>query len=133
MRLQSSRTNKSASGAGSVYPTNSLIGDHVPVKRETGASPVRTRHCKQGVFSKRPLGDREGAGRCGSASQETCLSEDTRSFVHVSLFADRCDCMSFGPRVLGCVENRDALFSVPGLCPGFLFVFYCIMRNLLCL
>ena len=34
----------------------------LPVKRETGASPVRTRHCKQGVFGHVPLVSREGAG-----------------------------------------------------------------------
>lgn len=32
------------------------------MKRETGARPVRTRHCKRGVTAARPLGDREGSG-----------------------------------------------------------------------
>ena len=32
-----------------------------PMKRETGASPVRTRHRKQGAKGDIPLGDREGA------------------------------------------------------------------------
>lgn len=29
-------------------------------KREAGESPVRSRHCKQGVRAKVPLGNREG-------------------------------------------------------------------------
>ena len=48
------------------------------VKRETGESPVRSRHCKQGVYgpgkgSLTPLGRPGKVGhRRGSASQETC-------------------------------------------------------------
>lgn len=30
------------------------------LKREAGVSPARTRHCNRGVYSKKPLGDREG-------------------------------------------------------------------------
>ena len=43
------------------------------VKRETGASPVRTRHCKRGASANMSLGNREGGGTQRSASQETCL------------------------------------------------------------
>ena len=36
------------------------------VKRETGESPVRTRHCEQGVrYFGMPLSDREGGYRAG--------------------------------------------------------------------
>lgn len=35
----------------------------VPVKRETGASPVRTRHCKLLACNRMPLSDWEGVMR----------------------------------------------------------------------
>jgi len=35
----------------------------VPVKRETGASPVRTRHCKLLAYNKMSLSNREGVMR----------------------------------------------------------------------
>ena len=46
-----------------------------PVKRETGASPVRTRHCEQGISEKKKVtGEREDKILMyGSVSQETCL------------------------------------------------------------
>ena len=45
------------------------------VKRETGANPVRSRHCKRGAFRYFYVTDaahREGGGVRRSASQETC-------------------------------------------------------------
>ena len=32
----------------------------ITIKRETGASPVRSRHCKEGALSIMSLGNREG-------------------------------------------------------------------------
>ena len=46
------------------------------VKRETGANPVRSRHCKSGVWKhgvSQSLGNREGVFTCKWTSQETCL------------------------------------------------------------
>ena len=47
----------------------------MPVKRETGENPVRTRHCQQGAAAKMSLVVPPGRLReQGAASQETCLS-----------------------------------------------------------
>ena len=52
--------------AASIYDPAGALEGPCPkeVKRETGESPVRTRHCEQGVLqSGMPLSDREGGCR----------------------------------------------------------------------
>jgi len=44
------------------------------MKRETGASPVRSRHCKHEPNPARPLAKAGKAEEAMTASQETCLN-----------------------------------------------------------